>query len=399
MAKNLSGFFFFSFILIHLLALSINAQPEFLIDTCPNDSGNYTTNSTYQANLNTILSSISTGIDSGFYNDSFGQAPNRVNAIVLCRGDVSLDVCQGCVRNATRKIFQNCPNQMEAVGWYDECMIRYSNKSILGVVDTGLGGYLWNQQNVSDNLVDEFNQELQSLLTSLRNTAASGNSLLKFATGNTTVNFQPVYALVQCTPDLSKTQCTECLDEVIKQIPACCQQRIGGRVLMPSCNFRFESNDLFFNPTPDSPPPSPLLPPPAEPPVEGNNNNTARTVIIIVVPVAWKNWRGGTTMNLIDPSLTSGSRTEMIRCIHIGLLCVQENVASRPTMSSVVLMLNSYSLTLPVPSEPAFFMHSTISDMSSSVAYSSSIKEADRTKNDTIPLTANEASITDLYPR
>ncbi|KAJ0018039.1 hypothetical protein Pint_10854 [Pistacia integerrima] len=139
--------------------------------------------------------------------------------------------------------------------------------------------------NRSKSLVDEFNQELQSLLTSLRNTAASGNSLLKFATGNTTVNFQPVYALVQCTPDLSKTQCTECLDEVIKQIPACCQQRIGGRVLMPSCNFRFESNDLFFNPTPDSPPPSPLLPPPAEPPVEGNNKNTARTVIIIVVPV------------------------------------------------------------------------------------------------------------------
>ena len=49
----------------------------------------------------------------------------------------------------------------------------------------------------------------------------------------------------------------------------------------------------------------------------------------------------------------------MMRCIHIGLLCVQEDLNDRPTMASVVLMLSSATLTLPVPSEPAFFMHST----------------------------------------
>ena len=48
-----------------------------------------------------------------------------------------------------------------------------------------------------------------------------------------------------------------------------------------------------------------------------------------------------------------------MRCIHIGLLCVQEDPNDRPTMASVVLMLSSASITLPVPSEPAFFMHST----------------------------------------
>ena len=47
--------------------------------------------------------------------------------------------------------------------------------------------------------------------------------------------------------------------------------------------------------------------------------------------------------------------TEIIRYIHIGLLCVQENVADRPTMASVVLMLSSYSITLPTPSKPAWF--------------------------------------------
>ena len=47
--------------------------------------------------------------------------------------------------------------------------------------------------------------------------------------------------------------------------------------------------------------------------------------------------------------------TEIIRYIHIGLLCVQENVVDRPTMASVVLMLSGYSITLPTPSKPAFF--------------------------------------------
>ena len=74
---------------------------------------------------------------------------------------------------------------------------------------------------------------------------------------------------------------------------------------------------------------------------------------------AWKNWKQSTASNLVDPTLKAGSTTEIMRCIHIGLLCVQENVVDRPTMASVILMLNSFSITLPLPSEPAFFMHST----------------------------------------
>ncbi|RDX76115.1 Cysteine-rich receptor-like protein kinase 29, partial [Mucuna pruriens] len=72
----------------------------------------------------------------------------------------------------------------------------------------------------------------------------------------------------------------------------------------------------------------------------------------------WRNWREGTITNIVDPTLNDGSQNETMRCIHIGLLCVQEDVSARPTMTSVVLMLNSYSLTLPVPSEPAFVMDS-----------------------------------------
>ena len=61
---------------------------------------------------------------------------------------------------------------------------------------------------------------------------------------------------------------------------------------------------------------------------------------------------------MIDPALRDGSTSEIMRCIHIGLLCVQENAADRPTMASVVLMLSSDSLNLPIPSQPGFFLRS-----------------------------------------
>ncbi|KAJ0837050.1 putative protein kinase RLK-Pelle-DLSV family [Helianthus annuus] len=71
----------------------------------------------------------------------------------------------------------------------------------------------------------------------------------------------------------------------------------------------------------------------------------------------WENWRNGTTLDIIDPTLKMGSTLshDIVRSIHIGLLCVQASVINRPTMASVVLMLHSTSLMLPVPSEPPFF--------------------------------------------
>ncbi|KAK8467435.1 hypothetical protein PHAVU_007G050300 [Phaseolus vulgaris] len=72
----------------------------------------------------------------------------------------------------------------------------------------------------------------------------------------------------------------------------------------------------------------------------------------------WQNWREGTVSNIIDPTIIDSSRNEIMRFIHIALLCVQEKVTDRPTMASVVLMLSSYSVSLPLPSKPAFSVRS-----------------------------------------
>lgn len=45
---------------------------------------------------------------------------------------------------------------------------------------------------------------------------------------------------------------------------------------------------------------------------------------------------------------------EALKYIHVGILCVQEAPANRPTMSSVVFMLNNEATSLPPIKEPAF---------------------------------------------
>ena len=70
----------------------------------------------------------------------------------------------------------------------------------------------------------------------------------------------------------------------------------------------------------------------------------------------WEHWETGTVVELVDPNMGGGSIPEddVLRCIHIGLLCVQGDPAARPVMSSVVVMLGSNTVTLQAPSKPAF---------------------------------------------
>ncbi|KAJ7962993.1 putative Receptor protein kinase [Quillaja saponaria] len=71
---------------------------------------------------------------------------------------------------------------------------------------------------------------------------------------------------------------------------------------------------------------------------------------------AWQLWIEGRASELIDPILGgSCSPNEVLRCIHIGLLCVQEKAADRPSMLDVVSFLSSEIIQLAQPNQPAFF--------------------------------------------
>ncbi|XP_058072824.1 cysteine-rich receptor-like protein kinase 10 [Magnolia sinica] len=84
---------------------------------------------------------------------------------------------------------------------------------------------------------------------------------------------------------------------------------------------------------------------------------------------AWGLWCEGKALELIDPLLArSNPASEVFRWIHIGLLCVQEDAADRPTMSSVILMLGSESMALPQPTQPGFFVARAVAESNISSA-------------------------------
>ncbi|KAF5188494.1 Cysteine-rich receptor-like protein kinase, partial [Thalictrum thalictroides] len=72
---------------------------------------------------------------------------------------------------------------------------------------------------------------------------------------------------------------------------------------------------------------------------------------------AWRLWNEDKCMELVDDSIcNSVSAQDIIRCIHVGLLCVQKSSEQRPTMSSVLLMLCSETVILPKPQAPGFYI-------------------------------------------
>ncbi|KAJ6377016.1 hypothetical protein OIU76_026055 [Salix suchowensis] len=238
-----------------VLALAKAQQPAMLYKDCVG-KGNYTTNSTYHANLNKLLTSIytNTEINNGFYNFSYGEDADTVYSIALCRPDIRPDDCRSCIRNASDSLVRNCPNFVEAIGGLDNCMVRYANRSIFDRMEQG--PYFWvydDRSNVSD--VVGFNQSRMTLLGMLSDQAAEGDSRYKYAMGQRADDRKIIYALVQCTPDLSASACRDCLYNASGLIPQCCNARPGGRVIYPSCNLRYEIYSFYDNSTNSIPPP------------------------------------------------------------------------------------------------------------------------------------------------
>ncbi|KAF2923213.1 cysteine-rich receptor-like protein kinase 6 [Oryza sativa Japonica Group] len=111
----------------------------------------------------------------------------------------------------------------------------------------------------------------------------------------------------------------------------------------------------------------------------------------------WEHWTMGTILEMMDPSLTSHApRDQMLKCIHIGLLCVQDNPADRPMMSTVNIMLSSNTVSLQSPSKPSFFIPKSGTD---SNIYSESYPQTSQPTHRSGMMSVNDVSVTELEPR
>jgi Salt stress response/antifungal len=269
-------FFFFFF-----FTSPVAEAADMLYNSC-GSTGNYTANSTYSTNLQTLFTNLTKSATNsttnfGFAKASVGSVPNLISGLVLCRGDVNYSDCSSCLTQATQDIQNICPFYKEATIYYDYCLLRYSNQNFLSSTDNSNQIIMYNTQNVSvsftrfDNLVDY-------VMNSTADYAAFNNSK-KFGTSQmNTTGFPEIRGLVQCTPDMSGSNCESCLQDLIGQMPKWFSGKQGGRILGVRCNIRYEIYS-FYNgaalltltpPAENAPAPAPTLMPPVKiPPASG----------------------------------------------------------------------------------------------------------------------------------
>eukprot|EP00256_Glycine_max_P032000 XP_006576519.1 G-type lectin S-receptor-like serine/threonine-protein kinase At4g27290 isoform X1 [Glycine max] len=88
---------------------------------------------------------------------------------------------------------------------------------------------------------------------------------------------------------------------------------------------------------------------------DGNQTNS-------LVGYAWTLWKEKNALQLIDSSIKDSCVIpEVLRCIHVSLLCLQQYPGDRPTMTSVIQMLGS-EMELVEPKELGFFQSRTLDE-------------------------------------
>ncbi|TXG47180.1 hypothetical protein EZV62_026474 [Acer yangbiense] len=300
----------------------------------------------------------------------------------LRRGDSpSNEHCVNRIKAASLDILTKCPHQKEAFIWgggTPECLMHYADHPVFGKLDLPHGciEYGGNLTEVLKSNLTEFDQIWERLTDGLMKKVSMGSSRLKF------VAFQMIYSLMQCTPDLSRSDsppppltdppqiqapppsvsthpllggrhlistaegnCTpdlsqsDCdifLRQSVADFQACCLRSARGKVLRANCYFEWSLNPFYSPHTDDT-----LLSTIAQWYDVNYQANITITSYNDPIKREHLDWNEGTAADLIDPYLGDGSTNEIMKCIHIGLPCVQESVSDKPTLASVIHMLNS----------------------------------------------------------
>ncbi|KAM5549288.1 hypothetical protein ABKV19_000618 [Rosa sericea] len=84
-----------------------------------------------------------------------------------------------------------------------------------------------------------------------------------------------------------------------------------------------------------------------------NNSSDLEDPSVNLIGRVWELWREGRALDIVDSTLKSCQPNEVMRCIQVALLCVQEDSKDRPAMSAIVIMLSGEA-SPPLPKQPAF---------------------------------------------
>ncbi|EOA36489.1 hypothetical protein CARUB_v10011141mg [Capsella rubella] len=230
--------------------LSLNQTNAYLQHICIKSEGTYKSDSSYESDVKRFLDVVADDLTSGFGSGTGGSGATLEHegtpfyAKFQCRGDISESKCRSCLYTAFAGIRRLCPNMQGRKIWYDNCILDLSSTYTYDKIDYKHVFYLHNAKDVSGD-IKSFNKNTKALLYKLKEKASRKDQKryrkdYLYAAGEESLGKMKLYAMAQCTRDLSFKNCSVCLDWIMAKLPRCCNGKQGGRVLNPNCNFRYE---------------------------------------------------------------------------------------------------------------------------------------------------------------
>nr|VDC89850.1 unnamed protein product [Brassica rapa] len=213
----------------------------------------FNVNSTYAQNRHNLFSTLASKVvvNGRLYNDSLGQNPNRVHALVFCtRGDEQ--ACISCVQKVTQNIQTSCPNRMDSFQWNNDdvddqvsCLVRSSNHTTFQNLELRPAVIHPSPDSIEPSKnTTLFSKQWEATVNRTIQVATEANtsSLLQYigAVKAEFTEFPNVYMLMQCTPDITSRECMICLENCVAYFKTQFWGRQGGSVSRPSCLFRWD---------------------------------------------------------------------------------------------------------------------------------------------------------------
>ncbi|PSS35977.1 Cysteine-rich repeat secretory protein like, partial [Actinidia chinensis var. chinensis] len=231
--------FTISFLLPLLSLLSQHACPAasnlFIYADCSQEK--YQPSSIFEANRNTLLSSLATSTSQASYNtfsvgnDTSASSESSVYGLYQCRGDLKLPECSKCIESAISQIILLCPYTLGASLQLDGCFLRYEHVDFFGKLDTGLR-YKKCSKSVSGDV--EFFRRRDDVIADLE-----GAIGFRVSTSGMVEGFG------QCLGDVGPADCSACLSDAVAKLKSLCGSAEAADVFLGQCYARYWASGYY----------------------------------------------------------------------------------------------------------------------------------------------------------
>ncbi|OEL29074.1 Cysteine-rich repeat secretory protein 15 [Dichanthelium oligosanthes] len=195
----------------------------------------------FEANLESLLTSITNAAPNGGYNTftagANGTGGGPAYGLYQCRGDLDNGDCAACVRDALGQLGQVCPAAYAASLQLEGCYVRYDSSNFVGTPDTAM---VYRKCSTSVSSDGGFLGSRDAVLGDLQQGVVNGYKVSSSGS---------VQGVAQCLGDLAVADCATCLGQAVGQLKGTCGTALAADVYLAQCYVRYWANGYYFRPT------------------------------------------------------------------------------------------------------------------------------------------------------